>query len=462
MRTRLIKLILALVLQKLLLASFSNGSFLTNKSDNFYCSTFKAIEIFVKLQTTCKVSTVKVFNTPGCDILETLHRHKIAVEIVTFENLPEVITLKSSFSIIFANDIEDFNSFVKIVSDDNFHFNGCFLLVLNDDFLEPKMNEIFETLWKKFIFNVNVLIAERNTTKVSLFTFMPFNEKSCNNVNPIKINEFDAETMKWSKEIFFPKKFTNLHKCPIKVGMFENLLGGMKSKHENGSENYFGLEIDFIKSIAATLNFSIDLKIFPNIVGTIFKNKTSSELLGRAQNNEVDLIFALMSLQQTRREILSETRLFFTDKMILVVPKASPIGSLKKLFAPFDILTWILIVIFLFVAFCVVTTVACFSKAKNFVIGRDIDAGFLNVWNVLLGGSQSKLPTRNFARFLLMQFIIFCLIIRNSYSGSLFSILTFENTKELSSIHELDQLGYTFYMYESLALRLQDEKTMIK
>jgi hypothetical protein len=78
---------------------------------------------------------------------------------------------------------------------------------------------------------------------------------------------------------------------------------------------------------------------------------------------------------------------------------------------------------------------------------------------MLLGGSQAKLPGRNFARFLLMSFVLLSLIVRSAYSGSLFNILKNDVfSKEISSIEEINKLGYSFYMYESLALRLKGEK----
>lgn len=69
---------------------------------------------------------------------------------------------------------------------------------------------------------------------------------------------------------------------------------------------------------------------------------------------------------------------------------------------------------------------------------------------VIFGGSQTKLPTRNFSRFLLMSFLLFCLVQRNVYQGSLYIFLQSDGRhKEVQSIDEMVENGFDFYMYES-------------
>jgi hypothetical protein len=43
--------------------------------------------------------------------------------------------------------------------------------------------------------------------------------------------------------------------------------------------------------------------------------------------------------------------------------------------------------------------------------------------NILLGGGMISLPGRNFARFILMQFILFSLIVRTGYQGVQFDMM---------------------------------------
>lgn len=60
-----------------------------------------------------------------------------------------------------------------------------------------------------------------------------------------------------------------------------------------------------------------------------------------------------------------------------------------------------------------------------------------------------------------MSFIMFCLVMRSLYTGSLFNIMKNDISKrDAKSIAELDKLEYNFLLYETLAARLKDEKYM--
>lgn len=62
-----------------------------------------------------------------------------------------------------------------------------------------------------------------------------------------------------------------------------------------------------------------------------------------------------------------------------------------------------------------------------------------------------------------MIFILFCLVMRSLYTGSLFNIIKNDiSSRDAKSIAELDKLGYTFFIYETLGARLKEEKYMKK
>ena len=68
---------------------------------------------------------------------------------------------------------------------------------------------------------------------------------------------------------------------------------------------------------------------------------------------------------------------------------------------------------------------------------------------VFLGGTlkEQTLPTKNFARTLLMIFILYSLIIRTVYQGSLVRNLQSENRKpSVTNIDEMIEKGYTLYL----------------
>lgn len=75
---------------------------------------------------------------------------------------------------------------------------------------------------------------------------------------------------------------------------------------------------------------------------------------------------------------------------------------------------------------------------------------------VHLGISQAKLPTRNFSRFLLLNMLMYCLVLRSAYQGAFFNTMVSNKSKpSAATIDEMVQKKYTLYAYETLAARLQ-------
>lgn len=387
---------------------------------------------------------------------------RFAIILENYDQALKANRLKKAFSIIFVDNFFKFMKFCELVTNESFRLNGYFLVVLkNESYAE--MEQVFITFWNKFVFNVNVLVMNKNYSEASLFTFMPFSGKICHNTKPLKINKFDENSMKWSTDVFFPKKFKNLQKCSISAGTFYNPPGTIISLTPNGTRNIEGFEVEFLRQMGSSLNFSLDIKIYPRNVGLYFKNnKTATGILQKALTKEVDLIFGFLSLQQLRTEFLSDTKSFYNDKIVLVVPESMLVGAIRKLLIPFDLLTWIGILFVLFLACITITALKYLPlKNKNFIIGRNINNNILNLFRIALGGAQRKLPSRNFSRFLLISFVMFCLVVRSSYIGSLFNIIKNDkHAKELTTMDELDKHEYTFYIYESLAARLVNETGM--
>jgi hypothetical protein len=72
---------------------------------------------------------------------------------------------------------------------------------------------------------------------------------------------------------------------------------------------------------------------------------------------------------------------------------------------------------------------------------------FQSCSNVSLGGGMISLPGRNFARFILMMYIWFALIIRTGYQGVQFDMMLKEmRPKDIETIDELIANNYTIFV----------------
>jgi hypothetical protein len=141
----------------------------------------------------------------------------------------------------------------------------------------------------------------------------------------------------------------------------------------------------------------------------------------------------------------------YTDHVTFTVPAGEPYTQLEKMFLMFDKETWICIGVTLAGSLLVIQVINFMSvQVQKFVFGRDIRTPSLNVASIFLNGGQMRMPGRNFARFLLMMFIVWSLIIRTCYQSILYKnlqqdmrrprITTFEelNDKNFSIVIEPD------------------------
>jgi hypothetical protein len=97
-----------------------------------------------------------------------------------------------------------------------------------------------------------------------------------------------------------------------------------------------------------------------------------------------------------------------------------------------------------------------YPKIYEFVFGKNINHPILNVMAAHLGVSQARLPSRNFSRFILLNMLIYCLILRSAYQGAFFNSMVSNKSKQpAGTIDEMLRRKYTLYAFETLGARLQ-------
>jgi len=89
------------------------------------------------------------------------------------------------------------------------------------------------------------------------------------------------------------------------------------------------------------------------------------------------------------------------------------------------------------------------KKVQNFVYGRNVTTPSLNIMIAFVGGGQVTLPGRSFARFLLILFIFFSLIIRTCHQSKYLEYLQGDFVKsEIQSIDEIIERNLSVYVQE--------------
>jgi hypothetical protein len=169
--------------------------------------------------------------------------------------------------------------------------------------------------------------------------------------------------------------------------------------------------------------------------------------------NKADIIMADYWLFNYRLKFVDASVAYFSEIILFMIPPGATLTSFEKLFLPLDYSTWICLIFVKSFGFIVIFVLKKFSsnETQTFVFGSRVKQPSMNILAALFGGSQSKLPGRNFARFLLMMFILLCLVMRTLYAGSLFRIIQLNiHHKEAQTIDDMIEHDFKIYYFESM------------
>jgi hypothetical protein len=224
--------------------------------------------------------------------------------------------------------------------------------------------------------------------KVFLKSLTMFSPQLCGSLQAIVINEFSVNSQSWLSEDFFAIDNSNFHGCPIVFApiYFRN-------------DIYQPPVITIAKSLQRSLNFNAEFNPYIHAHDRYNISK------------RVDFLIMLDFVND--REYFTSFPLA-TVSYGLTVPFGEPYSPLEKLFWPFGFEVWIMFGLVFFIAFSTVFFIKRFAHHDigHFVWGNNITTPSLNIFLIFMGGGMMVLPRRNFARYILMCFILFCLVMR--------------------------------------------------
>ncbi|KAG5681337.1 hypothetical protein PVAND_010782 [Polypedilum vanderplanki] len=362
------------------------------------------------------------------------------------------------FNVFIVDNFKSFNRIYSRISSDTFVIDGLYLIIFIENISMSDIEQATRLLWDLFIYNVNFLL--KDSGEINLITFMPFTkEMNCGNTRPKIINQYVNGSF-WSEVQYYPEKLTNLFQCPVKVVTF-NAPPMMMIKYSDDSFQLYGVDGEMMTALAKELNFKIDVHHISDLIrwGSLV-NGTSTGAMRMVINNEVDLTVGMYTITYQRSKLMTSSEFYYSVPFILIVPPGSTLTSLEKLFRPFQLHVWILLLLIFVIAFITVIIIRFQSKSvQDFVFGKNNRSPILNILNGFLGSTQTILPKRNFARYLLITYLLFCLVKRSLYQGALFQFLQKDEQKsEIQSIDELVEKGFKVYMLPSSLEHTQNMK----
>jgi hypothetical protein len=365
----------------------------------------------------------------------------------TAKGIKKILNRKKMFVAFVVEGFKDFLDIYGKIRSEFFKFDGFYMIVLVNGEI-PEVQKMFKLLWQLQIYNVNVMF-ENGNGEVLVKTFMPFSPRKCGDTTPVLINKFKDGKFQMTGD-FSPKKFKNLHNCPIRAAVVDyNEPYVTKKTLLNGLSSFSGRDVEVLQALSESLNFKVVYSYVGN-EGYYYTNGTSSGPLKTILDNRTDLSISNWWLKESRAGIFGFSNSYASDKLVFIIPPGKKFTALEKLIYPFKLTSWTLILL----VFVIGTLVICVVKnqaqtTRDFVFGTGIKSPLLNLFVVFIGDSQNKLPRGNFARFLLMMFLIYSLVIRTVYQGSFFQLLKSKRGhQEVQSIQKMIDKNFKFYIYE--------------
>ncbi|XP_055522402.1 uncharacterized protein LOC129716592 [Wyeomyia smithii] len=348
--------------------------------------------------------------------------------------------------------IDGRHSFQKFFGDIDNHYDtsGIFWVVLygasssrTDSDRYELVRNILESLWRKQILYVFIFLFNEEDS-VQLYSFFPYGENVCGFVEPVLLD--------WQKDRLFRSRLQQFYGCPLRVGTFENRPFIIITNDSQGHRSLSGFEGNLVNVISRQLNFSMTVVTPPNNdqFGYIGGYGNNTGLMKLLVDGSVDFGVGSLGLRTDRMALLSPGEFHYTTDMVFAVPSGRPLTAFEKLFLPLSTETWYVACAF-FV--CALITIAIVNvqrrKVREFVVGRSIRAPALNFINVLFGGPLEKCPGRNFARTLLMLWMLHTLVMRAVYQGSLYKYLQApRNYSSPTTIAAVQRESLYFYMMD--------------
>lgn len=165
-------------------------------------------------------------------------------------------------------------------------------------------------------------------------------------------------------------------------------------------------------------------------------------------DGEVDFTIAQFTLTALRNKYMTPSFPYTSVPWVLIVPPGKSYTAFEKLFRPFSITVWTPTISIFVLAIIITTIIKLSSRSiRNTVFGVENQSPYLNVLTIFLEGSINILPTKSFARSLLMMFIIYSLIIRTLYQGGLIQNMQSNDRKPfISSVDAMINKGFQFYV----------------
>jgi hypothetical protein len=297
-----------------------------------------------------------------------------------------------------------------------------FILIPNMTFKQVELSKAIKYFYKinlftdVIIYHTYFITNEMDTITLSAIEW--FSPNKCNSPYLNILNIFNKTTLTWSTKLKNYEKFLNYHGCELVLLLSAVLedktildVSGYTFPFNQTNIRIYGLTPAIFEIASKAYNFKpayqpakIDVSFFSYRNGGMVEPFPVNGTI-----KQVHVYLHMMNLHDLEKFYVRHTNLVTNLDYVLYVTPAEKYTPYEKFFLPFDFETWLFLGITFILTFLCITVINRLSKStQSLVYGHKVDTPFWNVVSIFFGISQTKLPAKNFPRFILMMFIYFC------------------------------------------------------
>ncbi|KAM7343897.1 uncharacterized protein ACRADG_010796 [Cochliomyia hominivorax] len=310
-------------------------------------------------------------------------------------------------------------------------FNFLVLLIWNSN-NETELHEtiynICDLLMKFNVRNVVIMIRSLDGHHISFYSYEMFTEGNCEQITIREINRYENGSLQ--NDFLFLDYIHNFHGCLFNVSAREvqpllNLRGDVNNKtHLIDSHRLSGIEGDILKMAAKALNFKFYLH-FPQQENIINRYFNSTGCFFDLDINHAQIVIGGFSSAEPNNAKYSMSMIYHTTSHVFVVRSGLSFGPIEQLLNPFRISIWSSLLVLFLISFICTKILQLKPKLYNFIFGpknkKPIGSMFATFFGISI--PTQIIPTRNFARFLLIMWLLLSFELRNCYQGKMFDSL---------------------------------------
>lgn len=298
---------------------------------------------------------------------------------------PTLILTKSVSNLMKLNDLNFSNDFRR--RKDLKLFIYCKELTLVSVTYLPKANQLNYVKGSASEFQY-FFINDRLTESVFVQTFIWFGSTFCNSPRTLTIGRFDKANLIWEQKLIDYDKYENFYNCELVFGIptvTTTHLYYFDATSNNRKFEFLGVYPEILNCAAKRQNFHI----FYQLIHIGKSNKFSLMHIPYRPSKFPHVVFEPTALSLLHN-MISITTSFYETTTVFMISPGLLYTPFEKLFFPFDVETWTLLVLTFGAAFALIFVINSSSRRlMNLICGSRVGSPILNVVGSFFGIAQN-------------------------------------------------------------------------